>query len=454
MNIEKFTYCIFFTVTKCLQTLRSVLQKDLAMQLLVKWYGARNAPGPQDCSPAQEWDLFLVVLFSLLGYDVEKLHLIQNNEKDQSAEPNNPTVLPKKQKTNNCGSMDDWLYIMNSSEYKNSQNFLSNVLKIQKASSFLPMIQSASESNNIGRINVQAALFPHFPLILFSLHLLYEELKLNSVISESLPLLGQLLYQLSIDLKFEGYTHHYFLDFPSLFYLKTVKSQISDSDLQKIIIPNYIPQKPPDIFETLDNILNGIDITTYPYLSHVNTRTRNVIYLTALMANENCINMIEMEKYVKLIIPAGSRVDLQESANKLDREIFKKLEKPTTDKIILLYNEMGKNLSLSLSFFLLFLKFYSQKYLILDMKKEDLKILPPAISLMIKDIMHRCRECPPPNWPMRAYELIDRQDLAALHKHLEPSSKLQYIDGETKDYGLKDEQDDGMEFDDTVYAIF
>ncbi|XP_012223687.1 anaphase-promoting complex subunit 1 isoform X2 [Linepithema humile] len=415
-------------VTKCLQTLRSVLQKDLAMQLLVKWYGARNAPGPQDCSPAQEWDLFLVVLFSLLGYDVEKLHMIQNNEKDQSVERNSPMVLPKKQKTNNCGSMDDWLYIMNSSEYKNSQSFISNVLKIQRASNFLSVtIQNAAESNNIGKINVQAALFPHFPLILFSLHLLYEELKLNSVISESLPLLGQLLYQLSIDLKFEIYTHHYFLDFPSLFYLKTVKSQISESDLQKITIPNYIPQKPPDIFETLDNILNGIDTTTFPHLSHVNIRTRNIIYLTALMANENCINMIEMEKYVKLIIPAGSRVDLQESVNKFDKEIFKKLEKPTTDRIILLYHEM-------------------------DMKKEDLKILPPAISLMIKDIMHRCRECPPPNWPMRAYELIDRQDLAALHKHLEPSSKLQY-DGETKDYGIKDEQDDGMEFDDTILKL-
>lgn len=88
------------------------------------------------------------------------------------------------------------------------------------------------------------------------------------------------------------------------------------------------------------------------------------------------------------------------------------------------------------------------------MTKEDLEILPPAISLMIKDVMHRCRECPPSNWPMHAYELVDRQDLAALDKHLKPPSRLQYIDGETKDYGIKDEQDDGMEFDDMVYIYF
>lgn len=84
------------------------------------------------------------------------------------------------------------------------------------------------------------------------------------------------------------------------------------------------------------------------------------------------------------------------------------------------------------------------------MKKEDLETLPPAISLMIKDVIHRCRESPPSNWPMHAYKLIDRQDLAMLDKHLKPSSRLQYNDGETRDYAIKDEQDDGMEFDDMV----
>lgn len=85
------------------------------------------------------------------------------------------------------------------------------------------------------------------------------------------------------------------------------------------------------------------------------------------------------------------------------------------------------------------------------MRKEDLETLPPAVSLMIKDVMHRCRESPPSNWPMHAYELIDRQDLAVLDKHLKPSSRLQYIDSETRDYGIKDEQDDGMEFNDMVH---
>ena len=60
----------------------TVLQRDLAMQLLVKQYGARNSPGPQDFSLAQEWHLFLVVLFTLLGYDIDQLQIIQQNNND------------------------------------------------------------------------------------------------------------------------------------------------------------------------------------------------------------------------------------------------------------------------------------------------------------------------------------------------------------------------------------
>ncbi|XP_076632222.1 anaphase promoting complex subunit 1 [Colletes latitarsis] len=417
-------------VTKCLQTLRSVLQKDLAMQLLVKWYGARNAPGPQDFSPEKEWYLFLVVLFTLLGYEVEKLQLIQKNEKDQLAERNSPMVVPKKQKTNNSGSNDDWLYMIHSIKNGNSQSFISNILGLQKTSSALQApIPSAKESNSIGKINVHSILFPYFPFVLFSLHLLYEELKLNCVMSESLPLLAQLLYQLSLDLKFIMYTHHYFLDFPSICHLRHTTSQINETDLQKITVPNYIPSEPPNIFETLNNLLKKVEIPPFPYLSQVNPRTKNIIYLTAHIANENEVNVLEIDKFVKHIIPVGSRIDFQENGGKYDKEIFKKVEYSTTDRIVLLYHEMG-------------------------MTKKDLEILPPGVSLLLKDVMHRCRERPPSNWPMEAYELIDRQDLAALDKHLKSSRSNQHMDNEGKNYSIKDpEQDDGMEFDDTVLKL-
>lgn len=43
-------------------TLKQVLPRDVAVQLVVKWYVARNAPGTQDIAPSQEWRLFLGVL--------------------------------------------------------------------------------------------------------------------------------------------------------------------------------------------------------------------------------------------------------------------------------------------------------------------------------------------------------------------------------------------------------
>ncbi|XP_053998022.1 anaphase-promoting complex subunit 1 [Hylaeus anthracinus] len=417
-------------VTKCLQTLKSVLQKDLAMQLLVKWYGARNAPGPQDFSPDKEWYLFLVVLFTLLGYEVEKLQLIQTNEKDQLGERNSPMVAPKKQKTNNSGSGDDWIYMINSIKNGNSQGFISNILGLQKTSySFQPPVLSIAESTSTGKINVQSILFPYFPFVLFSLHLLYEELKLNCVMSESLPLLAQLLYQLSSDLKFTMYAHHYFLDFPSLRHLRNTASQIGEAELQKITVPNYVSSEPPNIFETLNNLLNKVETAPFPYLKHVNSKTKNIVYLTALVANENKVNMLEIDKFVKHIIPVGSRIDFQENGSKPEKEIFKKIEHSTTDRIVLLYHEMG-------------------------MTKKDLDILPPGVSLLLKDVMYRCRERPPSNWPMQAYELVDRQDLAALGKHLKSSRSNQYMENEGKNYSIKDpEQDDGMEFDDAVLKL-
>ncbi|XP_076677551.1 anaphase promoting complex subunit 1 isoform X2 [Andrena cerasifolii] len=417
-------------VTKCLQTLRSVLQKDLAMQLLVKWYGARNAPGPQDFSPEQEWYLFLIVLFTLLGYEVEKLQLIQKTEKDQLAGRSSPMVMPKKQKTNNSGSNDDWMYMVHSIKNGSSHVFISNVIGLQKTSSALQApVQSIPESSNTGKINVQSILFPYFPVVLFSLHLLYEELKLNSVMSESLPLLAELLHQLSIDLKFDMYTHHYFLDFPSLCHLRNTASQISEADLQKIAVPSYVLPKPSNIFETLNNLLNTIEVAPFPYLSQVNPRTKNIVYLTALIASESDANALDMDKFVKHIVPAGSRVDFQESGNKHEKELFKKIEYSTIDRIVLLYHEMG-------------------------MTKKDLEMLPPGVSLLLKDVMYKCREHPPSNWPKEAYELVDRQDLAALNKHLKSSALNQHLENEGKNYSIKDpEQDDGMEFDDAVLKL-
>jgi anaphase-promoting complex subunit 1 len=54
--------------------MKQVLQRDLAMHVLIKWYGVRNAPGTQDISPAQEWQLFIGVLLGMM-YKLKKIKI-------------------------------------------------------------------------------------------------------------------------------------------------------------------------------------------------------------------------------------------------------------------------------------------------------------------------------------------------------------------------------------------
>lgn len=35
-----------------------------------------------------------------------------------------------------------------------------------------------------------------------------------------------------------------------------------------------------------------------------------------------------------------------------------------------------------------------------------------ALSLLLKEAVYQCRDCPPTNWPRQAYSLIGREDLA------------------------------------------
>lgn len=329
----------------CLSTLRSVLQRDLAMQLLVKWYGARNAPGPQDFGPTQEWHLFVIVLLTLLGYDVDKLPLIPNCDNDQPADRNSPIVLPKKQKTNDSGSNDDWLYMIKSVDQQSSQEFLFDILGLNKSRAVSKSVDDqrlkTPVSKSSAKINSQAILFPYLPLVLFSLHLVYEELKLNITMTDSLPLLAQLLHQLSTDLNFSKFSHHYFIDFPNICQLNNLKSQIGVKDLQKITPPNYMPLKPPSIFETLAQLLGRNDVAPFPYLSQVNVRTKNVIQLTALITRGKENPNLQLEQFIKLVVPAGSRIDPQDLTSRQEKETPRSWEYVEAEKTVLLYHEMG-----------------------------------------------------------------------------------------------------------------
>ncbi|XP_026330751.1 anaphase-promoting complex subunit 1 isoform X3 [Hyposmocoma kahamanoa] len=159
-------------VSRCCQALRAILPKDITMQVIIRWYGARNAPGSQDLSPQQEWAIFSDLLLALLGYDVDKLtRPKQNDDQVENAE-----VATKKQRTSSDGTLEDWDYLLNSKIHKMIGVELASILKINSPSS------TASASNprpvtdeKQAQFNTNALLFPYTVQVLYAFHLVYEE---------------------------------------------------------------------------------------------------------------------------------------------------------------------------------------------------------------------------------------------------------------------------------------
>lgn len=85
---------------------------------------------------------------------------------------------------------------------------------------------------------------------------------------------------------------------------------------------------------------------------------------------------------------------------------------------------------------------------------------PPGIAILLCDIIDKCREKPPTNWPKVTYELIMREDLASQTLNTFPCNKKKTLNieklidwndaGETDSSVVKD----GMEnLDDEVHTI-
>lgn len=273
------------------------------MQLLIKWYVARNAPGPEDLTVYQEWHLFLVIFFNLFGYDVSKLHATKTSDLENTCKHHSsPDIVTKKPKTTNNGSPNDWLYIIKS-EFTNQVNiFTSNALGLCKVNTNNTAFDAASvESGNVKMTNnVQFTFTSHLPVILFSLHLLYEEIKLNCNMSENSILLAKLLHQISIDLKLKTYQQHYANDF-SILYQTNFTSQFNKLDLSKIIIPNYLTSDTPNISKAMYDLLTYSHTASYPYLHGVNKKSKDLIKLLNILSQQDNECILELDHHFKPI---------------------------------------------------------------------------------------------------------------------------------------------------------
>lgn len=134
------------------------------------------------------------------------------------------------------------------------------------------------------KINTEAPLFTNLPIILFSLHLMYEELKLLSDYESHLKPLARLLNQLSYDLRLSKYTEHYWKDFPACCKMKMQfnDSQLTDSCLKKLTYPSYMMERPAEIFKQVYDILNLNRPLAFPFICGVNQISKILVQVSII----------------------------------------------------------------------------------------------------------------------------------------------------------------------------
>lgn len=244
-------------IRKILIALRQILPKE-ALKILVRWYSVKNSPGTKDINMKKEFEMFKSLLLEMMGRPHEVSH----------SSSSSAIVDPKKRRKSENGADSDWEFLL---DIHNSHS-----------------TKTASENDDedhemLQNYHADSQLFSFIPVIFYSLHLLYEDLKLDLSMSNELILLSELLCQLAVDFKLENYRFHYIKDNPSLVFIKT-KREISANDSEKLLKKELISE-PISIFEEIAKlaIKSSKEFRQYPYVPNVNSLSKDIFEILAII---------------------------------------------------------------------------------------------------------------------------------------------------------------------------
>ncbi|XP_044756444.1 anaphase-promoting complex subunit 1 isoform X2 [Coccinella septempunctata] len=349
-------------VEHCLNALWHCLQRDAVMTLFTRWYTTRNGLGTQDCTDQQEWEMFTTLLFELLGYEEEQ----NDTSKD---DPQTPSASAKKARPSFVGSDDDWNHLINSEYNKVNAKQLSTLLRFHDNDE----PSSLEDSPEQIKINTNSVLFPYIKLIHFSLHLMYEDFKLDKLLTSLLRPLAIFLNQICNDMSMFEYSLHYWKDFPEWCKVGPGNRRFVNESRQ-FNLHNVGFEGVVNIMEYLSYLLQGCALTEFPYLKNVNERSRDIVQLCNILSG-----------YIHNVNRQGN---VMKPLNEISSDIpFNKTTCKSLEEIVLLMTQM-------------------------NITTQVLNTLPFGLYLFFYDALWKCRENPPTDWPTEAYLLIQREDLA------------------------------------------
>uniref|UniRef100_A0A493T2D3 Anaphase-promoting complex subunit 1 n=1 Tax=Anas platyrhynchos platyrhynchos TaxID=8840 RepID=A0A493T2D3_ANAPP len=359
-------------VKRCLQGVKAILPKEIAVQMLVKWYNAYNAPGGPNYH--SEWNLFVTCLMNMMGYNTERLAWTRNLDFEGSL---SPVIAPKKARPSETGSDEDWEYLLSSDYHRNFESH-----PVAKALRLDPLEVSAPKDDFLQSLSLDSStlLFTHIPAIFFVLHLIYEELKLNSLMGEGIRSLVVLLVQLARDLKLEAYIDYYYRDYPALVKSSRQTCIIDQVQTGFMHHPSFFSAEPPSIFQWLSSCLKGEGVQPYPYLPGICERSKLVVVSVALyiLGDESAVSNEASHYLYKITSGKDALICSFRHSTSVSS---------LAEKLVIWMTNVGFTL-------------------------RDLESLPFGVALPIRDAIYYCREQPASDWPEAVCLLIGRQDLS------------------------------------------
>ena len=333
-----------------------------------------------------------------------------------------PVMETKKSRTNiEEGTNSDWELLINSAYALTSAHKLNSLFDLQICVATSTQIQV--------EVNSDCNLFIYLTHVLLVLHLLYEDLKLDTLSWTDTELLVSLLIPLASALNLNKYCDLYWRDFPLLW--DTIKWGVIQSlDLDKLEPLISRIETPPNIFSHLLGIMQRKRRQSpYPHVKLVNTRCKDVVTLYAML-------------YGRLI--DGDHISASDYVR--DFDWVEHIGKPPAPSIIITGPPSSRNAATVL------------KMSGCGWSVADVNMLPAGVSLPLRHALFRCQLDPPTDWPDEAYLLINRRDMSKSVVHFEKSSlsssasnvhplQLNFkVEAQRKSgSAAKDDSEDGME---------
>lgn len=406
-------------VVQSLRALRSVLPRDTFTHVLTKWYATRNAPGSSDMSSQSELKSFLLCLMSIIGYNTDCITLGGVFVNDLYSSP----AAVKKQKTNENGSDEDWSYVLSSHTNESLWKRHGHIINIERKAVHTMLAMEPC------KINTCALLYPYMAHVLYALHLVYEDSKLNVTLWGDLPKLCTMLFEISRDLNLEPYKDYYWRDFPEQVKGISEKPQLSAEELAKSHFPVlFSSPTPPSIFSWMQDRLRGLDAGPFPYIPNVTLALRDMVLVYAMLTSPS-VSKRTLDSHLYRIIAPELLLSGRRGQEYLPN--FDVVKKGVPDNVAR-KNEVVQFLTK------------------LGITVEDMYTLPVGVALVIQDAILHCRNRPQSNWKEKVYNLIGRQDLAMLHLtdggKIPPASQKSKYCGELSKYGVPKDSEDGLDY--------